>query len=81
MYPSYNNNYSIFLDCNKDGMTKFYNKNLENSDYYLYDKDSREDMQSERVKKLELWLKKYIKFSDGNLCGVVHDPKCGCKKY
>lgn len=24
---------------------------------------------------------KYIKFSDGNLCGVVHDPKCGCKKY
>lgn len=38
-------------------MPKFYNKNLENSDYYLYDKDSREDMQSERVKKLELWLK------------------------
>lgn len=62
----YNNNYSIFLDCNKDGMPKFYNKNLENSDYYLYDKDSREDMQSERVKKLELWLKnlkrKYYKY-------------------
>ena len=29
--------YSLFLNNNKDGMHKFYNKTLENEEYYLYD--------------------------------------------
>ena len=35
----------------------------------------------DNVKPFSFEGHKYIKFSDGNLCGVVHDPKCGCKKY
>lgn len=35
----------------------------------------------DNVKHFSFEGHKYIKFSDGNLCGVVHDPKCGCKKY
>lgn len=53
----YNNNYSIFLDCNKDGMPKFYNKRLEDSIYYLYEKKSSKDIEKERVRVLELRLK------------------------
>ena len=33
--------YSLFLNENKDGMHKFYNKTLEDNEYYLYD-DSNE---------------------------------------
>ena len=33
----YSDDYSLFLNENKDGMHKFYNKNLENEEYYLYD--------------------------------------------
>ena len=29
--------YSLFLNENKDGMHKFYNKTLEEKEYYLYD--------------------------------------------
>lgn len=53
----YDSDYLLFLDCNKDGMPKFYKKRLENSEYFLYDKDSIKDMQSERVRVLELKLK------------------------
>lgn len=33
----YHDDYSLFLNQNKDGMHKFYNKTLENEEYYLYD--------------------------------------------
>ena len=32
-----NDNYSLFLNENQDGMHKFFNKTLENREYYLYD--------------------------------------------
>ena len=32
-----NDNYSLFLDENQDGMHKFFNKTLEDREYYLYD--------------------------------------------
>lgn len=32
-----NDNYSLFLNENQDGMHKFFNKNLEKEEYYLYD--------------------------------------------
>lgn len=33
----HHDSYSLFLNQNKDGMSKFYNKTLENEEYYLYD--------------------------------------------
>ncbi len=33
----HNDGYSLFLNENNDGMHKFYNKNLEDKEYYLYD--------------------------------------------
>lgn len=33
----HDNGYSLFLNENKDGMHKFYNKTLEDKEYYLYD--------------------------------------------
>lgn len=33
----HDNGYSLFLNENKDGMHKFYNKTLEDEEYYLYD--------------------------------------------
>lgn len=33
----HHNGYSLFLNENKDGMHKFYNKTLEDKEYYLYD--------------------------------------------
>lgn len=32
-----NDNYSLFLNLNQDGMLKFFNKTLEDREYYLYD--------------------------------------------
>ena len=32
-----NDNYSLFLNLNQDGMPKFFNKTLEDREYYLYD--------------------------------------------
>ena len=32
-----NDNYSLFLNENQDGMSKFFNKTLEDREYYLYD--------------------------------------------
>ena len=32
-----NDNYSLFLNENQDGMQKFFNKTLEDREYYLYD--------------------------------------------
>ena len=32
-----NDNYSLFLNLNQDGMSKFFNKTLEDREYYLYD--------------------------------------------
>ena len=32
-----NDNYSLFLNMNQDGMPKFFNKTLEDREYYLYD--------------------------------------------
>ena len=53
----YNSEYSLFIDYNKDGMPKFYNKRLEESKWYLYDNDSSKDMALEKVKTLEIRLK------------------------
>ena len=33
----HNDNYSLFLNENQDGMQKFFNKTLEDREYYLYD--------------------------------------------
>ena len=49
--------YSLFIDSSKDGMPKFYNKRLETSKWYLYDKDSKKNIALERIKTLEVRLK------------------------
>ena len=36
IYP-HNDNYSLFLNEIQDGMQKFFNKTLEDREYYLYD--------------------------------------------
>lgn len=51
-----NGEYSLFLNLNEDGMPKFYNKRLENSKWYLYDKDSTKDIALEKMKTLEMRL-------------------------
>lgn len=49
----HNDAYSLFIDMNKDGMPKFYNKRLQDSKYYLYDKDSEKDIAKERIRIAE----------------------------
>lgn len=38
----HNEEYSLFMDDNKDGAPKFYNKRLENEEWYLYTGDNAE---------------------------------------
>lgn len=43
----YNEEYSLFLNQNKDGMPKFYNKRLKDEEWYLYDrKDNFNELKS-----------------------------------
>lgn len=54
----HNENYSLFMDMNKDGLPKFYNERLETEVWYLYDdKNSRKDFLAERIKVLKVRLK------------------------
>ena len=53
----YNKEYSLFINMNKDGMPKFYNRRLQDSEYYLYEKKSNKDIEKERIRVASLRLK------------------------
>jgi len=49
-----NENYSLFLDSNQDGMAKFYNHRLEIEEWYLYSDNERIEFWNEiRIKQIE----------------------------
>src|SRR5574344_144179 len=53
----HNEEYSLFIDENKDGMPKFYNSILQDPEYYLYEDKSTKDIIKEKIRILELRLK------------------------
>ena len=53
----YNEEYSLFLNQNKDGMPKFYNKRLKDEEWYLYDR--KDNFNEEIDMRIEL-LNKHI---------------------
>ena len=77
----YNEEYSLFLNQNKDGMPKFYNDRLKGEEWYLYDRkndfneviDMRIELLNRHIEKLKtlketpLTQPKQVKESDANV--------------
>ena len=55
----YNEEYSLFINQNKDGMPKFYNKRLKGEEWYLYDgKDNFNEVIDMRIELLNKHINK-----------------------
>ena len=77
----YNEEYSLFLNQNKDGMPKFYNGRLKGEEWYLYNRnnnfneviDMRIELLNRHIEKLKTLKKtpltqpKQVKESDANV--------------
>lgn len=49
----HNENYSLFLDIDLDGMQKFWNQRLEIEKWYLYSNDEWDEICKIQIKKLQ----------------------------
>lgn len=49
----HNENYSLFLDSNLDGMQKFYNPRIEMEQWYLYSDNEWKEIRMKQIEKLQ----------------------------
>lgn len=49
----HNEDYSLFLDFNLDGMKKFWNQRLEEEEWYLYSDDEWDEICKIQIKELQ----------------------------